>query len=62
VVPVSNGESISTAPAGIAQEFAAKFWRVFFLSTLCPQKAGGCPQLAKVIHQFMHNLSTDYRR
>ena len=29
VVPVSNGESISTVPASVAQGFGAKLWRVF---------------------------------
>src|SRR5580658_3960419 len=50
VVPVSDGESISTASASDAQGFTAKSLRISSLSTFCPQNTAGYSQRAAVIH------------
>ena len=60
VVPVSNGESISTASANTAQEPEVNYFRVLTLSTRYPQKAGSYPRLAVVIHRSIHSPSTSY--
>ena len=58
MVPVSNGESISTASPGVAQESAAIHFEFFLLSTQRPQNADGYPHVAVVIHRIMHSSST----
>jgi hypothetical protein len=60
VVPVSSGESISTASS---RRHASAFGQLFILflpSTRYPQKASGYPHLAAVFHDLMHNSSTGY--
>jgi hypothetical protein len=60
VVPVSNGESISTAFPAVAQESGAihfKFFSVHMLSTDFGQLSA-C--VTTVIHRLMHNSSTGY--
>ena len=48
--PCPNGESISTASAGAAQEPAASHFRFLHYPQSDPQKAGSYPHLAVVIH------------
>ena len=58
VVPVSNGESISTASANTAQEPEVNYFGFFALSTRYPQKGSSYPHLPVVIHRFIHSTST----
>jgi hypothetical protein len=60
VVPVSNGESISTASANTAQVPELILFRAFPLSTRYPQKEYGYPHLMVVIHRLIHNQSTSH--
>ena len=48
--PFPNGENISTASAGAAQEPAASHFRFLPCPQSDPQKAGSYPHLAVVIH------------
>src|SRR5437763_1563294 len=59
-VPVSNGESISTASARDGARGAPHFFPAFFLSTRCPQNMAGYPQLIVVFHRLLHRSSTGY--
>ena len=61
VVPVSNGESISIVLTSAAQELSADYFKLFSVSTLFPQIAGGFPQVMVVIHGTIHSPSTRYR-
>ncbi len=58
VVPVSNGESISTASANAAQGPAVNHFRAFPLSTRYPPNTGSYPRSAVVIHRPIHSSST----
>ena len=61
VVPVSNGESISTASASATQGACGQEFRVFPLSTRHPQKAGSYPHQVMVIRRLIHSPSTGHR-
>jgi hypothetical protein len=61
VVPVSSGESISTASATTAQGPAASHFLFFRYPRRNPQKAGSYPDFTAVIHGFIHSLPTGYR-
>ena len=61
VVPVSSGESISTASATTAQGSAASYFLFFRYPRRNPQKAGSYPHFTAVIHGFIHSLPTGYR-
>jgi hypothetical protein len=56
--PFPNGENISTASAGAAQEPAAQSFQVFRYPRRNPRKTGSYPHLTPVIHGFVHSLST----
>ena len=60
VVPVSSGESISTASASTAQGPAASHFLFFRYPRRNPQKAGSYPHFTVVIHGFTHSLPTGY--
>jgi hypothetical protein len=60
-VPVSNGESISTASARDGARPAPHLSPAFFLSTRCPQNMAGYPQLIVVFHRPLHRSSTGYQ-
>ena len=60
-VPVSNGESISTASARGRARPAPHLFPAFFLSTGSPQNAAGYPHLTVVFHRFLHRSSTGYQ-
>jgi hypothetical protein len=60
MVPVSSGESISTASADAAQEPEAHSFRIFPLSTRYPQKECSYPHPAVVIHWPIHSPSTSH--
>ena len=59
--PFPDGQNISTASAGAAQEPAASHFRFPRHPRTDPQKAGSYPHSAAVIHQLIHNLSTGSR-
>src|SRR5271165_2822481 len=61
VVPVSSGESISTASATTAQGPAASHFLFFRYPRRNPQKASSYPHFTAVIHGFIHSLPTGYR-
>ena len=61
VVPVSSGESISTASATTAQGPVASHFSFFRYPRRNPQKAGSYPHFTAVIHGFIHSLPTGYR-
>ena len=56
VVPVSSGESISTASASTAQGPAASHFLFFRYPRRNPQKAGSYPHFTAVIHGFTNSL------
>ena len=60
-VPVSSGESISTASATTAQGPAASHFLFFRYPRRNPQKARSYPHFTAVIHGFIHSLPTGYR-
>jgi hypothetical protein len=58
MVPVSNGECISTRlPERRARGYGNSFG-VFSRSTRCPQNADSYPHVAAVVHRLMHSSST----
>ncbi len=61
VVPVSDGESISTRSRERGTRGFSRIIFILSLSTLYPQIEGSFPQVMIVIHGTIHNLSTDYR-
>ena len=61
VVPVSSGESISTASASTAQGPAAGHFLFFRYPRRNAQKAGSYPHFTAVIHGFIHSLPTGCR-
>ena len=60
-VPVSNGESISTASARGRARPAPHFFPAFFLSTGSPQNTASYPHFAMVFHRLLHRSSTGYQ-
>jgi hypothetical protein len=60
-VPVSNGESISTASARHGARPAPHLFSSFFLSTGCPQNMAGYPHYIVVFHRLLHRSSTGYQ-
>src|SRR5437762_6255537 len=60
-VPVSNGESISTASARGRARPAPHLFPAFFLSTGSPQNTTGYPHLTVVFHCLLHRSSTGYK-
>ena len=60
-VPVSNGESISTASARGRARPAPHLFPAFFLSTGSPQNTTGYPHLTVVFHCLLHRSSTGYQ-
>ena len=60
-VPVSNGESISTASARDRARPAPHLFPAFFLSTGSPQNTTGYPHLTVVFHCLLHRSSTGYQ-
>lgn len=60
-VPVSNGESISTASARDCARPAPDLFPAFFLSTCCPQNMAGYPHSIVVFHRILHKSSTGYQ-
>jgi hypothetical protein len=60
-VPVSNGESISTASAQDCARPAPDLFPAFFLSTCCPQNMAGYPHSIVVFHRILHKSSTGYQ-
>ena len=60
-VPVSNGESISTASARHGARPAPHLFPAFFLSTCCPQNMAGYPHSIVVFHRPLHRSSTGYQ-
>ena len=61
VVPVSGGESISTASSRHHARAFGQLSILFFPSTRYPQKTSGYPHPAAVFHYLIHNSSTGYR-
>ena len=59
-VPVSNGESISTASARARARPATHLFPAFFVSTGCPQNMTGYPHSSVVFHRLLHRSSTGY--
>ena len=60
-VPVSNGESISTASARYRARPVRIFFRPFFASTGYPQNMAGYPHSIAVFHCLLHRSSTGYQ-
>ena len=60
-VPVSSGESISTAWARDRARPAAHVFQAFLVSTNCPQNMSGYPHSVAVFHRILHRSSTGYR-
>ena len=60
-VPVSNGESISTASAQDRARPAPHLFQAFFVSTGCPQNMAGYPHSVVVFHRLLHRSSTGYQ-
>ena len=60
-VPVSNGESISTAPARVGARPATHLFPAIFLSTGSPQNTAGYPHFVVVFHRLLHRSSTGYQ-
>ena len=60
-VPVSNGESISTASARDGASPQPHHFLVFSLSTYYPQNMTGYPHKISVFHRIMHSSSTGYQ-
>ena len=60
-VPVSNGESISTASARDGARPAPHLFLAFLLSTRCPQNMAGYPHSTEVFHRLLHRSSTGYQ-
>jgi hypothetical protein len=60
-VPVSNGESISTASAYVGARPAPHLFPAIFLSTGSPQNAAGYPHFVVVFHRLLHRSSTGYQ-
>jgi hypothetical protein len=60
-VPVSNGESISTASARDRARPAPHLFPAFFLSTGSPQNTASYPHFAMVFHRLLHRSSTGYQ-
>src|SRR6516162_6180647 len=60
-VPVSNGESISTALARDGARPATHLFRALFQSTGCPQNMVGYPHSTAVFHRLLHKSSTGYQ-
>jgi hypothetical protein len=60
-VPVSNGESISTALARDRARPVPHLFPAFFLSTGCPQNIAGYPHSSVVFHRLLHRSSTGYQ-
>jgi hypothetical protein len=60
-VPVSNGESISTASARGRARPAPHLFPAFFLSTGSPQNTAGYPHFTVVFHRLLHRSSTGYQ-
>jgi len=60
-VPVSNGESISTASARGRARPAPHLFPAFFLSTGSPQNTASYPHFAMVFHRLLHRSSTGYQ-
>ena len=59
-VPVSNGESISTASARDRARPVPHLFPAFFVSTNCPQNMTGYPHSVAVFHRLLHRSSTGY--
>ena len=60
-VPVSNGESISTASAHGRARPAPHLFPAFSLSTGSPQNTAGYPHCTVVFHRLLHSSSTGYQ-
>lgn len=60
-VPVSNGESISTASAQGRARPGPYLFPAFFVSTGCPQNMAGYPHSLVVFHRLLHRSSTGYQ-
>jgi hypothetical protein len=58
MVPVSNGESISTRLPERRARVYGNSCGVFSRSTRCPQNADSYPHVAAVVHRLMHSSST----
>jgi hypothetical protein len=58
MVPVSNGESISTPPASRRARVCGHSFQVSSLSTRCPQNKAAYPHFTVVIHGLLHKKST----
>ena len=59
-VPVSSGETISTASANAAQEPDVNYSGSIRYPQSYSQKAGSYPHPAVVIHRLIHSPSTSY--
>ena len=59
--PFPNGDNISTASAGTAQEPAASHFTFFRYSQRNPRETGSFPHSAAVIHRLAHSMSTGSR-
>ena len=60
-VPVSNGESISTASAQGRARPGLHLFPAFFASTGCPQNMASYPHSVGVFHRLLHRSSTGYQ-
>jgi hypothetical protein len=60
-VPVSNGESISTASLRYRARPALNLFPAFSASTGCPQNIAGYPHSVMVFHRLLHRPSTGYQ-
>src|SRR5712671_1935961 len=60
-VPVSNGESISTASARVGARPRDASFSSYFLSTGSPQNTAGYPHFVVVFHRLVHRSSTGYQ-
>jgi hypothetical protein len=58
MVPVSDGESISTPSASCRARVCGHSFQVSSLSTRCPQNKAAYPHLSAVIHRLLHKKST----
>jgi hypothetical protein len=61
MMPVSNGECISTASAGAAQDPATISFLFFRYPHGYPQNDASYSHAADVVHGLIHKPSTDYR-
>jgi hypothetical protein len=59
--PFPNGDNLSTASAGAAQDPAASHFTFFRYSQRNPRETGSYPHLTAVIHRLAHSMCTGSR-